>query len=124
MRSSLFKKYMLLSSAIILVSFVIMGAVSSYSLSQYWINDKLESMTGSAESLSSIASHRSMQTGEDSYTLVVMPNQVKRYNSLLSMSGIYRMLGGEYIQKAEELEALSVDGYYPIDLEKELQKSM
>ena len=30
------------------------------------------------------------------------------YNSLLSMSGIYRMLGGEYIQKAEELEALSV----------------
>jgi signal transduction histidine kinase len=60
---------MLLSSAIILVSFVIMGTVSSYSLSQYWINDKLESMTGSAESLSSIASHRSMQTGEDSYTI-------------------------------------------------------
>ena len=30
------------------------------------------------------------------------------YNALLSMAGIYRMLGGDYIAKAEELEALSV----------------
>ena len=30
------------------------------------------------------------------------------YNALQSMSGIYRMLGGDYIAKAEELEALAV----------------
>ena len=30
------------------------------------------------------------------------------YNALQSMSGIYRMLGGDYVAKAEELEALAV----------------
>ncbi len=69
MRTSLFRKYMLLFSGIILISFAIMGTISSYSLSQYWINDKLDSMTGSAKSLSSIASHRAMQTGADNYTI-------------------------------------------------------
>ena len=69
MRSSIFKKYMVLSSSIILVSFVIMGAVISYCMSQYWINDKLDSMTASAQSLSAIASHRAVKTGEDNYTI-------------------------------------------------------
>lgn len=63
MRSSIFKKYMVLSSSIILVSFVIMGAVISYSMSQYWINDRLESMTASAESLSSVASYQTSPSG-------------------------------------------------------------
>ena len=71
MKGSLFKKYLLVSSAIILVSFVIMGTVMTYSVSQYWINDKLSTLTDSAKSLSTIASYQTTKQEDNSYAINV-----------------------------------------------------
>lgn len=62
MKGSLFRKYLMVSSSIILVSFVIMGAVISFSMSQYWVNEKLSSLMDSARSMSAIASYRAEQS--------------------------------------------------------------
>ena len=71
MKGSLFKKHLLISSAIIVASFTIMGIVVCYSVSQYWINDKLSSLTDSARSLSAIASYQTTKQEDNSYAINV-----------------------------------------------------
>lgn len=69
MKGSLFKKYLMVSSGIVLFSFIIMSVVVCYSVTQYWIHEKLSSLTDSARSISMIASYRAVKNGPDSYSI-------------------------------------------------------
>lgn len=69
MKGSLFKKYLSISSGIIAVTFTIMAAVISVSVSQYWVREKLDTLTNSARSLSAIAGYKTARNDSDSYTL-------------------------------------------------------
>lgn len=69
MQKSLFKKYLILSSAILIVSFLLMGSVLCVSMSNYWIEEKLDNLSGSAESLSSIATGLAAKDGDTAYSI-------------------------------------------------------
>ena len=58
MQKSLFKKYLLLSSAIIMVGFLIMGTVLFVSVSNYWIDDKLDLLSSNIETVSKMVESR------------------------------------------------------------------
>lgn len=64
MRNSIFRKYLLLTSCIMLLSFLVMGSVMYVSMSQYWSEDKFDSLKKTAM-LSSNATSRSITKTDD-----------------------------------------------------------
>lgn len=66
MQKSLFKKYLLLTSAIILVSFIIMGTVLFVSVSNYWIGDKLDLLSDNIKSIALLAEKKVEKDSENS----------------------------------------------------------
>ena len=69
MRTSLLKKYLIMTSAIIVVSFLLMSSVLYVSMSNYWIEEKQESLTASAQSVSSIAARQTTREDTGSYVI-------------------------------------------------------
>ena len=69
MRRSLFKKYLLSSSAVIITTFFLMGALLYVSMSNYWIDEKLDDLTQSAEKLSSLTAEHSFKTPHGKYSI-------------------------------------------------------
>ncbi len=68
MRNSIFKKYLLLTSCIMLLSFLVMGSVMYVSISNYWVTDKFESL-GKTAQFSANATARQISKNEGSYEI-------------------------------------------------------
>ena len=54
MSHSIFVRYFLMTTAILLVCFIVLGVVVIYSFSNYWLNEKQELMTENAVSISEL----------------------------------------------------------------------
>ncbi|MDD6176204.1 MAG: HAMP domain-containing sensor histidine kinase [Firmicutes bacterium] len=69
MRNSIFKKYLLLTSCIMLLSFLVMGSVMYVSMSNYWIEDKLAALEKTATFSSHAAARQISKTENNAYQI-------------------------------------------------------
>jgi Signal transduction histidine kinase len=69
MRNSIFKKYLLVSSCIMLLSFLVMGGVMYVSMSNYWSADKFDSLKKTATFSSHAAARQITQSNDGSYQI-------------------------------------------------------
>ena len=69
MQKSIFTRYLSITMAIVVLSFIMLGSVMMVFFSQYWRNEKQELLTQNAKSIADLSSVFLSKTGEGSYEL-------------------------------------------------------
>ena len=69
MQKSIFTRYLGITMAIVVLSFIMLGSVMMVFFSQYWRDEKKELLTKNANSIADMSSVFLTKTGEDSYEL-------------------------------------------------------
>jgi signal transduction histidine kinase len=69
MQKSIFTRYLAITMAIVVLSFIMLGSVMMVFFSQYWRDEKKELLTKNANSIADMSSVFLTKTGEDTYEL-------------------------------------------------------
>ena len=84
MQKSIFTRYLSITMAIVVLSFIMLGSVMMVFFSQYWRNEKQELLTQNAKSIADLSSVFLSKTGEGSYEL--QTNVLKGFINTFSTS--------------------------------------
>lgn len=69
MRKTLFKKYLGITTAVILLSFIVISAAILFFVTSYWKTEKRDMLRQSAENVAALASDSVMESGPNTYAL-------------------------------------------------------